>query len=140
MNKEDMSLPPNLSSQQETVGVWAEELNITKKVADTGAGVRIQKTVAHNDHLIDLSLSHEEVTVERFPISDIIDSDVAPQVRYEGSTMVIPVLEEVVVIQKKYRLKEEIRVTRHIRQVDSQHSITLRAEEVVIERFEKPKE
>ena len=51
--------------------------------------------------------------------------------------MIIPVLEEVLVIQKRTVLKEELHVTRLRREVhhEPQH-VVLRAEEVTVEHFD----
>lgn len=46
--------------------------------------------------------------VQRVPIDKIIDQPVSP--RQEGDTMIFPVVEEVLVVQKKLVLKEEIHV------------------------------
>jgi stress response protein YsnF len=49
---------------------------------------------------------------------------------------VVPVLEEVLVVQKQLRLKEEVRITRHRREAHAPQTIVLRSEEVEVERFD----
>jgi uncharacterized protein (TIGR02271 family) len=140
MDKSDRPTPASPSDTEETLQLWKEELQVTKRRADTGGGVRIHKTVSENEHVFELTLSFDEVTVERIALNHSIESDTAPQVRYEGTKMIIPVLEEVVVIQKKFRIKEEVHVTRKVQQIRSPQSVTLRVEEVQIDRFDAPKE
>jgi hypothetical protein len=52
----------------------------------------------------------EEVQIERVPGNQLVDEPVA--VRCEGDTMIIPVIEEVVVVETRLQLKEEVRVTK----------------------------
>ena len=54
----------------------------------------------------------------------------------EGATLVIPVLEEVLVVQKRVRLKEEIRITAHARSEPVSSTVVLRTEQAAVERFD----
>jgi len=56
-------------------------------------------------------------------------------VRHEGDTMIVPVLEEVLVVEKRLVLKEELRVTRRRVETREPQTVTLRREDVVVERF-----
>ncbi len=71
---------------------------------------RIQKSEPGRDVLFDEPLFSEEVSVERVPVNRIIDGPA--QTRQEGDTTVIPVVEEVITIQKRLFLREEVRITR----------------------------
>jgi hypothetical protein len=59
---------------------------------------------------LDDPLFSEEVSVERVVVDRMIDE--VPQVRQEGDVLVIPVVEEVITVQKRLLLKEEVRVSR----------------------------
>jgi stress response protein YsnF len=61
----------------------------------------------------------------------------APTQHYEGDTLVIPVLEEVLVLEKRVRLKEEVRVTRKTHREKSTQRVKLNSEEVSIEEFDE---
>ena len=54
--------------------------------------------------------------------------------RTEGDVTIIPVYEEVLVVQRKFRVREEIRLTRVRTQRPSTHTVTLRRHEVEVER------
>jgi stress response protein YsnF len=54
--------------------------------------------------------------------------------RNEGDTTIIPVLREVVVVQKRYEIVEEIRITKRKTERTDSQQVTLRKEEVHIER------
>ncbi len=55
-------------------------------------------------------------------------------VRYEGQTAIYSVIEEVVVVTKQFVLKEELRVTTRTSESQDRQQITLRTEELVVER------
>jgi stress response protein YsnF len=57
-----------------------------------------------------------------------------PAVRYEGDVMIIPVLKEVAVVEKKLMLVEELRVTKTKTEKTETHEIALKKEEVKVER------
>jgi uncharacterized protein (TIGR02271 family) len=108
-----------------------EELHVDTERVETGR-VRLTKRVHEREVLIEQPSIQEEVQVERIPVNRFVAEPVT--VRYEGDTMIIPVLEEVVVVETRWRLKEEVRVTkRHITTPRSQ-PVRLRTEEVHVER------
>lgn len=115
------------------IPVVEESLVVSKRIVDRG-GVRITKLVHEQEELIDELLRHDRVTVERVPVNKPVDH--APTVRRDGDTLVIPVLEEVLVIEKRLMLKEEIRVTTQRVSQRQPQSVTVRREEAVIERIE----
>ena len=70
--------------------------------------------------------------MERVAIDQWVDE--APPIRNEGETLVVPVVEEVLVVEKRLRLREEIRLTwHHEEQHEPQHFVA-RREEVRVER------
>lgn len=127
----------NTHSMQMRFPVMEEGVQVTRRVVDTGRGVRVRKTVSEHEHLIDEPLLQDELTVEHVPIGRVVDESSLPQTRYEGDTLVVPVLEEVLVVQKQMRLKEEVRITRHRHEVQVPQSVVLRTEHVNVERFDE---
>lgn len=117
--------------------VIQEEAHVGKRVVDTGRGVRIHKTVSEREHAWDEALSRDELVIEHVPVGRMVAESETPQMRYEGDTLVLPVLEEVLVVQKQLRLKEEVRVTRRRHQVRQPQSVLLRSEQVTVERFDE---
>jgi stress response protein YsnF len=49
--------------------------------------------------------------------------------------MIVPILEEVLVVEKRLMLKEELHISRRRVEVHKPQHITLRSEEVIIERI-----
>ncbi len=120
--------------------VMEEELQVARRVIDTGRGVRIHKTVEAHESVVDQPLMHEELKVEHVPVGRIVPESELPQARYEGDTLVVPVLEEVLVVQKQLVLKEEVRITRERQAVRAPQKVLLRTEHIAVERFDEGRE
>ena len=113
-----------------TVPLMAESLRVTKQEVVTG-GVRLTKRVTEREETVDEPLLRSDVRVERVPINRVVTE--APQARQEGDTLVVPILEEVLVVEKRLMLKEEVRITRTQTEVHQPQAVTLRTEEAVLE-------
>lgn len=116
--------------------VLEESVQVGRRLVDTGRGVRVHTRVTEHEQVIDEPLLQEELVVERVPIDRIITGP-RPTQHFEGETLVVPVLEEVLVLEKKLRLKEEVRITRRARQMHAPQKVNLESEEVTIERFDE---
>ena len=66
------------------------------------------------------------------PINRVVDAPVP--VRHVGNTMIISLLEEVVVVEKRLMLKEELHITKGEIETYKPQRVTLRTEEAVVER------
>ncbi|HEX8737194.1 MAG TPA: YsnF/AvaK domain-containing protein [Pyrinomonadaceae bacterium] len=113
------------------IPVIHEQVTFDKKIVETGK-VRISKRVSQHEELIDVPFLREQVDVERVPINKVVDA--TPQVRHEGDTMIIPVVEEQVFYQKRLVLVEELRVRKQVIEEHKPQQITLMKEEVEISR------
>ena len=120
-------------SEFTVIPVIEESAVVTKRVVDRGR-VRITKLVHEREEMIDEPLWQERVTVERVQVNQPVDH--VPTVRRDGDTLIIPILEEVVVVEKRLVLKEELRVTMQRVSRRQPQSVTLRREEAVIERID----
>ena len=122
----------NSHSTIEVIKVLEERLSIVKQVVDSGGGVRLRKVV-HAD-AVDVAepLTLESLDVKRVTINREVEGPVA--IRYEGDVTIFPILEERLVTRKQLVLLEEVHVTK-VSQVDrGSQQITLRREEMIIER------
>ena len=120
-----------------TIPVIREELNIGTRTVDTGRGVRISKTVTEMPFQVDEILHHDEVSVRHVPIDRIVAVGEAPVSRYEGNTLIIPIVEEVLVVERRLRIKEELHVTTTRRDEHYAETVMLKSEQVHVERFDK---
>ena len=68
-------------------------------------------------------------------MNQFVPEGTSVEMRQEGDVLVIPVLEEVIVLQKRLMLKEEIRITKRSQQIIEPQAVTLRREEIVIEQL-----
>jgi uncharacterized protein (TIGR02271 family) len=121
------------SSQPLVVPVMVEELDVQKRQVETGR-VRIHKTVREHEELVDEPLFHEEVVIERVPIGRVVEE--AIPIRYEGDTMIVSLLEEVPVIEKRLVLKEELRITKRRVAASRPVRVTVRSEEATVNRVD----
>jgi len=119
------------------VPVVREEVQVDKRVVDTGRGVRIHKTVAEHPCHIDERLTRDELEISHVPVDRIVPLDAAPATRYEGDTLVVPILEEVLVVERRVRIKEEVRITRTRREEHHAETVMLKSEQVSVERFDE---
>ncbi len=117
----------------ETLQLAAEELTVTKRAVETGR-VRISTQTRERNVLVDENLACERVEIERVPVGQRIAK--APEVREDGDTTIIPVVEEVLAVERRLMLKEEIRI-RRVRTIERhQEKVTLRHQEAVVTRQE----
>ncbi|HEV2880314.1 MAG TPA: YsnF/AvaK domain-containing protein [Pyrinomonadaceae bacterium] len=111
--------------------VVAETLDVQKRKVQTG-GVRVRKVVHEREEVVDEPLKREEVQVKRVPVNRVVDAPVP--VRHVGNTMIISLLEEVLVVEKRLMLKEELHITKGEIETYKPQRVTLRSEEAVVER------
>ncbi len=98
--------------------------------------VRVTTRVSEHEALVRESLEHEEATVTRVPIDREIDAH--PGIRQEGDVTVIPLVEEVLVVERRLMLREELHIRKSRRTVEVEQPVTLRSEEAVVERVTTP--
>ena len=115
-----------------TLPVVEETVHIGKKTIETGK-VKISKTVNVDTETVNLLKVQDEVQIERISINEFVQTP-PPPLRYEGNIIIIPVLQEVMVTEKRLLLIEEVRITK--RKVESKESqeVVLRKEEIKVER------
>ncbi|HEY0458418.1 MAG TPA: YsnF/AvaK domain-containing protein [Pyrinomonadaceae bacterium] len=118
-------------SEKMVIPVIQEEITVGKQVVEAGR-VRISKRISEHEELVDVPLFREEVRVERVPVNLFVEQ--LPPVRQEGDTMIIPVVEEQIVIQKKLLLVEELRVRKEVVEHHQPQTVNVRKEQVEIKR------
>ena len=114
------------------IPLHAEELSVSKRQVVTGR-VRVETVTHEHEQLVDEQLARERVEVERVAVGKPIDA--IPAVRQDGDTTIIPVVEEVLVVERRLVLKEEIHIHRVRTTEQHQERVTLRRQEAVITRL-----
>lgn len=120
-------------NEQETeiIPLVQEELVVSKEVKETGR-VRVRTEVQWHTGHARADLFRDHVEVERVPVGREVES--VPPVREDGDTMIIPVVEEILVVEKRLLLKEEVHLKR-IRSVEHlDEAVRLRVMQAVVER------
>jgi uncharacterized protein (TIGR02271 family) len=131
---EDTRVPGTGSASEQTViPVVAEELDVRKRSVQTG-GIRVHRRVLEHEEEIDMPLLREDVQVRRVLLDREVDGPLP--IRRDGETIIIPVVEEVLVVSRRYRLKEEVYVTKTTRQERHQERVTVRRQEADIQEFD----
>jgi uncharacterized protein (TIGR02271 family) len=113
--------------------VLEERLEVSKREVETGR-LRLQKRVREEEQTVDEPLLADEIIIERVPVNRLVDRPAAA--RMEGDTTVIPLFEEQIVLQKRLVLREEVRVTRRRIEHRAAEVVTVRREEVIIDRID----
>lgn len=100
--------------------------------SDDASRVRIRTVVDHQTHWVAEDLVGDEVVVERVPIGREVTA--APDVRREGDLLIVPVVEEVLVVEKRLVLKEELHVRKVSRRVHVEEPVLVSHARAVVER------
>jgi uncharacterized protein (TIGR02271 family) len=135
---DEQTQPPKRTAEetqdkdQVVVPLHAEDLSVEKKRVVTGQ-VKVATITRESEQLIEELLEHEHVEIERVAIGKQVDK--APAVREEGDTLIIPILEEIVVVERRLLLKEEVRVRRTREKQAYQERVVIRKQEAVITRL-----
>jgi uncharacterized protein (TIGR02271 family) len=116
---------------QVVIPLHAEEVSVAKKRVVTGQ-VKVGTVTKESEQIVEELLEHEHVEIERIAVGKEVDK--APAVRQEGDTLIIPILEEIVVVERRLLLKEEVRVRRTREKQPYQERVVIRKQEAVITR------
>ena len=126
-----MSDRPDDQTRPQTIPVVEEELRVGTRDVETGR-VRVRTVTREHEQAIDQALASVDVDVERIAIDREIHE--TPEVYDDGETLVIPVVEERLVVEKRLFLREEIHIRRRRSESRHQENITLRSQDVIVER------
>jgi uncharacterized protein (TIGR02271 family) len=120
------------TTEKATIPVVEERLSVGAQVVETGS-VRLKKDIEEREVIVDASLAHDHVTIERIKVNRPV-ATAPPAVRYEGDTMIVSVLQEEIVVQKQLVLIEELRITKQSVQEHTETPVILRKEKISIDQ------
>ncbi|PPQ35611.1 YsnF/AvaK domain-containing protein [Rhodopila globiformis] len=120
--------PPESST---TIELAEETISVSKRRVETGL-VRVRIRTESEEIQARASLLDHDVDITRVPIGR--DVTEIPAVRQEGDVTIYPVLEEVLVVEKRLVLKEEVHVRRVVTRTEVSQPVTLRRQRADIER------
>jgi len=113
----------------------AEELSVAKRRVVTGS-VRISTVTREQEQLVDEFLARDDVEIERRPVGRKVSR--VPAVRRAGHTIIVPVVEEVLVVERRLVLKEEVLIRCVKKKERRQQRVTVRKQELVVNRHPAP--
>ena len=120
-----------MSEEVAAIPLLEERLSIAKRQVESGR-VRVHVTVEERKETVTEELLHDDLQIERVPRN--IRLTEVPHVRLEGNVTIVPVVEEVVVVEKALMLVEEIRISRRSVAETAQIPVTLRSERADVHR------
>ncbi|GJD96109.1 YsnF/AvaK domain-containing protein [Methylobacterium iners] len=122
------------TGERDVIALVAETARIDKRVVKAGR-VRVSTRTEVSEETLRETLRSDAVGVTRVPIDRIVaDGDPMPQVRMEGGLTIIPVLEEILVVEKRLVLKEELHMRRTSSVEDVEVPVAMRKQHAVVER------
>ena len=121
---------------EEIIPLVEETATVGKRNVVTGR-IRVRTVTDTVEELARADDQRETVEVTRVPIDRMIET--APEVRTEGDVTILPVVEEVLVVEKRLVLKEELHIRRRVETENVEVPVSLRKQRAVVER-EAPKD
>ncbi|WP_424753331.1 YsnF/AvaK domain-containing protein [Methylobacterium sp.] len=112
-----------------------ETARIDKRAVETGR-VRVSTHTETIDQVLRETLRSDMVGVTRVPLNrTLAEGEAVPQIRTENGVTIIPVLEEILVVEKRLVLKEEVHVRQTTSGEDVEVPVMLRRQHAVVERI-----
>jgi uncharacterized protein (TIGR02271 family) len=108
-----------------------ERLTVSTRKVQTGR-VRVETQTELVEELAKADLESTDVDVVRVPVNQVVTE--APAIRTVGEVTIIPVLEEILVVEKRLVLKEELHLTRRVTTEEVSVPVTLRKQRATVTR------
>jgi stress response protein YsnF len=118
---------------EEVIPLVEETATVGKRQVVSGR-VRVQTVTDTIEELAHADVQRETVEVTRVPIDRMVET--APEIRTEGDVTIVPVVEEVLVVEKRLLLKEELHIMRRVTTETVEMPVSLRKQRAVIERID----
>ena len=140
----DRHLPGATDGQAASVAVGEEMVlpliketaRIDKRAVETGR-IRVSTRTETLDQVLRETLRSDMVGVTRMQIDrTLAEGELPPVVRTEAGVTIIPVLEEILVVEKRLVLKEEVHIRQTTAGEDVVVPVTLRRQHAVVERVD----
>ena len=114
------------------LALHAETLDVSKRIIERTVQVRLE--TRRRDAVVDETLRNASVVIEHVPAGRFVDA--VPPVREENGVTILPVVEEVLVVERRLRLKEEVHIRRVHTSMPHTETVVLREQHVVVTRSE----
>lgn len=129
---EEDRVPPD-ETEDVVIPVIEEEVAAGTRAVKTGS-VRVDKHVEKRIRKIGAPLLHEDVEVRHVPVNRVVTEE--PKVRKKGDTVIVPVVEEEIIVTKRLVLKEEIHLVKRRTKDRFVKEVELNRERAVVRRLD----
>lgn len=116
----------------DTIELLEEFAVVSKRVVTTGS-LSVRTVTESFDEEVAADLSGTKAVVERVAIDRIVET--IPQTRVEGDVTIVPVFEEVLVVERRIRLVEELHIRHETTNESVRLPVSVRRQRAVIERL-----
>ena len=131
MSRKAAPSAPHSDGMDEVISLAREELAVGKRTVETGR-LRVAKRVKAREESVIAQLARDEIDVKRVSVNRPVEGPIG--IRQDGDVLVIPVVEEVLVVKKQLVLKEELHVRKRSVMRPHRERVVLRSEEASVER------
>jgi uncharacterized protein (TIGR02271 family) len=114
------------------VPLHEEGVSVAKQRIATGRW-RISTVTRQDEVQVDEPLAQETIEVERTAVNKPVER--MPSVREEGDTLIVPVVEEILVLERRLILKEEVRIRRIRKTGRHVERVKIRKQEAMITKL-----
>lgn len=130
----DIVAANDIEKQDVVVPVVREELHADAVPVVTG-GVRVTKRVHTHDEILEQELRKSHVDVKRVKTNRVVDG---PQpIQRDGNLLIIPVVAEVLRVEKQWVVTEEIHILQTEERETVQQTVPVTYEEAQVERVDQ---
>lgn len=128
----DDSLRVRGAGSEEVIPIAEEVVRLDKRETVTGK-VRVRTLVDVETEMVRAALATDSVEVTRVPVDRPVDR--MPEIRTEDGVTIVPVVEEVLVVEKRLVLKEELHIRRNTHDENVEIPVEIRKHRVEVERI-----
>lgn len=124
---------PEYVEEPVVIPVISERLRPGVRKVRTG-GVRVRKQVTEHEEVLEQQLVSEHAEVRRVIKNEVVSGPLP--VRKNGDTIIVPVVKEVLKIEKQFVLTEELHITKRTTQETHAQTVVLQQENAIVERMD----
>jgi uncharacterized protein (TIGR02271 family) len=122
-----------MSRYEEAIPVVEETARIDKREVQTGR-VKVHTVVETSEQMVREALSSHNVKVTRVPVDQPVTT--VPEIRTKDGITIVPVLEEILVVEKRLILREELHIKQEVSHETVEVPVSLRKQRAIVERLD----
>ncbi len=117
--------------RSEILPLLEETASVSKQRRVTGT-VKVETRTDLREEIAEVTLNRLVIDVLRVPVNRLIEQP--PEIRTEGDTTIIPIIEERFIVVKQLFLKEEVHIRHRTERETVQKNVKLRRQHAVVHR------